>query len=36
MPLLLHGRQEQTQAKATDLSMNVSGGLGGVMLSGRF
>jgi membrane-associated phospholipid phosphatase len=36
VPLLLHGRQEQTQAKATDLSMNVSGGLGSVMLSGRF
>jgi membrane-associated phospholipid phosphatase len=36
VPLLLHGRQEQTPARATDLSMNVSGGLGGVMLSGRF
>ncbi|WP_239469880.1 phosphatase PAP2 family protein [Archangium violaceum] len=36
VPLLLHGRQEQTESKATDLSMNVSGNLGGVMLSGRF
>ncbi|WP_257456245.1 phosphatase PAP2 family protein [Archangium lipolyticum] len=36
VPLLLHGRKEQTQSKATDLSMNVSGNLGGVMLSGRF
>lgn len=38
MPLLLHGRQEETpsQARAARMSMNVSGGLGGVMLSGQF
>jgi membrane-associated phospholipid phosphatase len=37
MPLLLHGRQQETQAQRTpDMSMRVSGGIGGVMLSGRF
>jgi len=38
LPLLLHGRQQQqTQPqRATDVSMRVSGGLGGVMISGRF
>ncbi|WP_047862704.1 phosphatase PAP2 family protein [Archangium gephyra] len=38
MPLLLHGRQEESQARtrAARMSMNVSGGLGGVMFSGQF
>jgi membrane-associated phospholipid phosphatase len=36
MPLLLHGRQQETPTRGTGMSMNVSGGLGGVMLSGRF
>jgi membrane-associated phospholipid phosphatase len=37
VPLLLHGRQQGTQPqRATDVSMRVSGSLGGVMLSGRF
>jgi hypothetical protein len=38
MPLLLHGRQEESQAqsRAARMSMNVSGGLGGVVFSGRF
>jgi membrane-associated phospholipid phosphatase len=36
VPLLLHGRQGQAQTQSTSMSMNVSGSLGGVMLSGRF
>jgi membrane-associated phospholipid phosphatase len=36
MPLLLHGRQEESQPQAARMSMNVSGGLGGVMFSGQF
>lgn len=36
VPLLLHGREPQTQPQATGMSMNVSGSLGGVTLSGRF
>ncbi|MFY0569256.1 phosphatase PAP2 family protein [Archangium lansingense] len=38
MPLLLHGRQNesQSQSRTARMSMNVSGGLGGVMFSGRF
>ncbi|HYO59718.1 phosphatase PAP2 family protein [Archangium sp.] len=36
MPLLLHGRQQETQTRSTGMSMHVSGGLGSVMLSGRF
>jgi membrane-associated phospholipid phosphatase len=38
VPLLLHGRQQETTQpqRATDVSMRVSGGIGGVMLSGRF
>jgi membrane-associated phospholipid phosphatase len=36
VPLLLHGRQSETQPRASAMSMQVSGNLGGVMLSGRF
>ncbi|HEX5750654.1 MAG TPA: phosphatase PAP2 family protein [Archangium sp.] len=36
MPLLLHGREEAPASRATSMSMNVSGGLGGVMFSGQF
>jgi membrane-associated phospholipid phosphatase len=37
VPLLLHGRQRNVQPqRATDVSMRVSGSIGGVMLSGRF
>jgi membrane-associated phospholipid phosphatase len=36
MPLLLHGRQRGTQSQTRTLSMNMSGNLGGLMLSGRF
>lgn len=36
VPLLMHGRQGQAQQQATGMSMNVSGNLGGVMISGRF
>ncbi|HEX8820752.1 MAG TPA: phosphatase PAP2 family protein [Archangium sp.] len=37
VPLLLHGRQASAQPqRATDVTMSVSGNLGGVMLSGRF
>jgi membrane-associated phospholipid phosphatase len=36
VPLLLHGRQGQARTQATGMSMNVSGNLGGVMISGRF
>lgn len=36
MPLLLHGRQEQSTARTARMSMNVSGGLGGMVFSGQF
>jgi len=38
MPLLLHGRQEesQSQSRTARMSMNVSGGLGGMVISGQF
>ncbi|HYO73110.1 MAG TPA: phosphatase PAP2 family protein [Archangium sp.] len=36
MPLLLHGRQEASTSRAASMSMNVSGGLGGVVFSGQF
>ncbi len=38
MPLLLHGRQDESasQSRAARMSMNLSGGLGGVVLSGQF
>jgi membrane-associated phospholipid phosphatase len=36
MPLLLHGREEASASRASSMSMNVSGGLGGVMFSGQF
>jgi membrane-associated phospholipid phosphatase len=36
MPLLLHGRQQESQPQASRMTMNVSGGLGGVMFSGQF
>jgi membrane-associated phospholipid phosphatase len=38
LPLLLHGResQEAQPQRATDVTMRVSGGLGGVVVSGRF
>lgn len=36
LPLLLHGRQEEEQPQGARMTMNVSGGLGGVMFSGRF
>jgi membrane-associated phospholipid phosphatase len=38
VPLLLHGRQPETQAQTQNqgVSMQVSGSLGGVMVSGRF
>ncbi len=38
IPLLLHGRQDASQAQSgtARMSMNVSGGLGGVVLSGQF
>lgn len=37
VPLLLHGRQQQqAQPRTADMAMNVSGGLGGVVLSGQF
>jgi membrane-associated phospholipid phosphatase len=36
MPLLLHGRQEESTARTARMSMNVSGGLGGMVFSGQF
>ncbi|WP_369946333.1 phosphatase PAP2 family protein [Vitiosangium sp. GDMCC 1.1324] len=36
MPLLLHKREDPTQTQGTGVSMQMSGGLGGVMLSGQF
>jgi membrane-associated phospholipid phosphatase len=36
MPLLLHGREKASASRASSMSMNVSGGLGGVMFSGQF
>jgi membrane-associated phospholipid phosphatase len=36
VPLLLHGRQQETQAQNRGVSMQVSGSLGGMMVSGRF
>lgn len=36
MPLLLHGRQTLAQPQSSNLSMQMTGGLGGVSLSGVF